>query len=421
VSTRIVTIRYATQDDEATSPGDYSPAEGTLTFGASDEAVSKTVAVAVEGDASDEPTEAFLVNLSSTEPELIADGSALGIVRDDDDPPALSVSDATATEASSGSTGADFQVSLSTPSGKPVSVNYATSDGTATAASGDYLQTSGNVYLRPGTTSKSVQVPVNSDTRGEPQETFFVSLSSPETATLARDKGEGTIVDSPPDNGAPTAGGDSYSTGQDQTLRVSVPGLLGNDDDPEGGSLTAVEATDPAHGEVFVRADGSFAYFPEAGYLGADSFTYRASDGPNSSDLATVEISVRDVTPPEVLSMTPPGSRAANVTVRFSEPMDPATLMQDASDPAGRPSISQNVILLKGGPTSATQVPARLNCAEETCRTVILDPDARLGARKTYTVRVEGTAGEASSPGVKDTGGNGLAQDYVKSFKTKRN
>ena len=45
-----------------------------------------------------------------------------------------------------------------------------------------------------------------------------------------------------------------------QALRVAAPGVLGNDTDPDSDALTAVEVTDPAHGEVFMRADGSFAY-----------------------------------------------------------------------------------------------------------------------------------------------------------------
>ncbi len=105
-----------------------------------------------------------------------------------------------------------------------MSVEYSTSDGTATVASGDYSETSGTLYFSPGTTSKSVSVPVNSDVISEPNENFFLNLSGAENATVADEKGEGTIVDSPPPaNGTPTASGDSYSTVQDKPLRVAAP------------------------------------------------------------------------------------------------------------------------------------------------------------------------------------------------------
>lgn len=105
-----------------------------------------------------------------------------------------------------------------------MSVEYSTSDGTATVASGDYSETSGTLYFSPGTTSKSVSVPVNSDVISEPNENFFLNLSGVENAPVADEKGEGTIVDSPPPaNGTPTASGDSYSTVQDKPLRVAAP------------------------------------------------------------------------------------------------------------------------------------------------------------------------------------------------------
>jgi hypothetical protein len=394
VSSRIIRANYATRNDEATAPADYASASGTLDFNSRGWALSKTVTVAIQGDSADEPTEGFFVELSGRDPEYVADGSGLGIIRDDDGPPALSIGDATATEASSGTANAVFTVSLSSPSGKAVSVDYSTSDGTATAASGDYAETSGTLYLRPGTTSKSVSVPVNSDTSSEPDETFFLNLSGPENATVADDKGEGTIVDStPPSNGAPTASSDSYSTGQDKPLRVTAPGLLLNDSDPEGATLTASGVTDPTHGEVFVRANGSFAYFPDDGYLGADSFTYKASDGSNSSETATVSITVRDVTAPTV-SATSPASGAtgvsprANVTATFSEAMKASSI------------ITNTFRLYKTGSTTAITATVTYDAAT---KRATLDPGANLRRGATYRAVV--------SAGARDLAGNTLDQN----------
>ena len=68
----------------------------------------------------------------------------------------------------------------------------------------------------------------------------------------------------------------STTLDEDTTLNVPAPGLLANDQNPQGGSLSAVLATPPAHGTLTLNADGSFSYTPDADYAGTDTFTYRA-------------------------------------------------------------------------------------------------------------------------------------------------
>jgi predicted outer membrane repeat protein len=116
------------------------------------------------------------------------------------------------------------------------------------------------------------------------------------------------------------------------------------------------------------------------------------------------------------VSVTTTKRRSGNITVQFSESMDPNTLMQN---PNAQPSTSTTILLFKGGPTSTTQVPAKVSCTDASCKTVTLDPDVRLGKRKMYTVRIEG-GGDADGLTVKDLVGNELAQDFVKSFRTGR-
>jgi hypothetical protein len=118
---------------------------------------------------------------------------------------------------------------------------------------------------------------------------------------------------------------------------------------------------------------------------------------------------------PTVSSVKLPRRRSGNIMVQFSESMDPQTLMQNSS---AQPSTSTTVLLFKGASTSTTQVPAKVSCTDSTCKTVIVNPDARLAKRKKYTVRVEG-AGDADGLAVKDLAGNELAQDYLKSFRTR--
>ena len=202
-----VTVDYATEGDTADAPGDYAETSGTLTFAPGD--TSEAVAVPVQGDTLDEFAEAFFLNLSNPVGANIADGSAAATIRDDDPTPSLSVDDVSVTEAGSGTTTAGFTVSLSAPSGKLVLADYSTADGTARAADGDYAEASGTLTFRPGVTSRTVSVPVNSDTASEQDEDFFLDLSGAQNATVADVQGEGTIKDAPPsaDTTPPTVKG----------------------------------------------------------------------------------------------------------------------------------------------------------------------------------------------------------------------
>ncbi len=94
---------------------------------------------------------------------------------------------------------------------------------------------------------------------------------------------------------APQASGDSYSTNEDQTLNVPAAGVLLNDTDPQPLPLTSVLVTGPSHGVLQLNANGSFSYSPAANYHGPDSFTYRASNGSELSNLATVTIAIQPV------------------------------------------------------------------------------------------------------------------------------
>ncbi|HHW84574.1 MAG TPA: ExeM/NucH family extracellular endonuclease, partial [Actinomycetales bacterium] len=82
-----------------------------------------------------------------------------------------------------------------------------------------------------------------------------------------------------PVNDAPVALADTYSTDQDTDLVVAAPGVLGNDTDVDEDALTAVVVDDVTSGTLDLAADGSFTYTPEAGFVGEDSFTYKAFDG----------------------------------------------------------------------------------------------------------------------------------------------
>ena len=93
-------------------------------------------------------------------------------------------------------------------------------------------------------------------------------------------------------NEAPVAQDDGYTMKQDNVLTDCV-GVLANDTDPNGDLLTAVLVGGPANGTLTLNPDGTFTYTPQAGWVGTDTFTYKANDGEADSNVATVSIEVR--------------------------------------------------------------------------------------------------------------------------------
>ncbi len=96
-------------------------------------------------------------------------------------------------EGNSGPGFATFNVSLSQASSQTVSVSYATANGTATASS-DYVPAAGTLTFLPGEVSQPLAIQTVGDTAVEPNENFFVNLSSPVNATLADSQGVGTLI-----------------------------------------------------------------------------------------------------------------------------------------------------------------------------------------------------------------------------------
>jgi hypothetical protein len=85
-------------------------------------------------------------------------------------------------------------VDLSMAQTQPVTVRYATSNGTATGGV-DYTIRSGTVTFSPGQTAQTVTVPVVGDNVDENDETLFLTLSAPTGAILADSQAVGTIID----------------------------------------------------------------------------------------------------------------------------------------------------------------------------------------------------------------------------------
>ncbi len=224
-SGRTVTVDYATANGSAISPGDYAANSGTLTFAPGE--TTKTVTVLVNGDLSHEGDETFFVNLTNAPDATLADPQGIGTIIDDDSQPTLSINDVTVTEGNSGSVNATFTVTLSPASGQTVTVDYATSDGTATAPA-DYIAANGTLVFNPSQTTRTFNVPVNGDLLDEIDENFTVTLSDPAGATIGDDLGLGTITDNDPPpalsiNDVAVTEGNSGTTPATFTVSLSGP------------------------------------------------------------------------------------------------------------------------------------------------------------------------------------------------------
>jgi autotransporter-associated beta strand protein len=193
-SDQTVTVDYATADETATSPDDYASTSGTLAFNPGE--TTKTITVQVSGETLNEFDETFIVNLRKSTNSGLVDSEGRATIMNDDAEPTISIDDASITEGNSGTLDVALPVTLSAASGKTVTVNFATADGTATEHPGnDYDGVSGVITFTPGETDDEVDVTVNGDTDVETDETFFVNLTGPTNSSVVDAQGQGTIID----------------------------------------------------------------------------------------------------------------------------------------------------------------------------------------------------------------------------------
>ena len=193
-SAKTVTVNASTSNGTATSPADYTAiASQLLTFSAGE--LTKTITVVVNADLLDELDETFSVNLSGATNATIADASGTGTITDNDPQPSLSINDIVLSEGTGGTVNATFTVSLSTVSGRSVTFNYSTANGTAMAGSDYVAAVNTPATILTGQSSVQISVSVIPDSIDEPNETFFVNLSNVSGATVTDGQGQATLND----------------------------------------------------------------------------------------------------------------------------------------------------------------------------------------------------------------------------------
>ena len=182
------TVEYSTVAGTATAGADFEPVAGTLSFTA--DRVTQAVAVPLVDDAVDEPDETLAVVLTNAENAAIGTATAIGLIEDDDPVPELEISGGSAGEGET----LGFVVTLSGSTARTVTVDYATTEGSATAGA-DYAPVSGSLTFEPGESSAAIRVEIVDDETYEPDETFFARLSSPVNAVIAIGEATGTVFD----------------------------------------------------------------------------------------------------------------------------------------------------------------------------------------------------------------------------------
>lgn len=264
-----VSVDFSTQDGTATfADADYHSQSGRIVFAPGE--TSKTITLTVVGDADDESDETFFVDLSGATGATISDGRGVVTIADDDSGatppppggavPSISIADVSVSEGDENETKTSVTVSLSAATTSYVSVDFATSDGTALFSDADYWSMSGTLVFAPGDTTETLTATIVGDTREEPNESFYIDLSAPTGATIADPRGTVTILDDDATATPPPGGGIPAVTVSDASVQEGDSGTT--------SATVTVSLSEASDGYVTVAiatADGT-ATFDEGDY-----------------------------------------------------------------------------------------------------------------------------------------------------------
>jgi hypothetical protein len=180
---------------------------------------------------------------------------------------------------------------------------------------------------------------------GDTEFTYMLQIDGGTECAGPEDSGANVIVHVSPVNDPPSARADTFQALAGRTFNVVAPGVLANDADVEGDALQAIKVNDPTHGVVSLAADGGFSYTPDDGFSGADGFSYRASDGTDTSPVRFVTITVTTIptaaptAPPTPTPAPTPTAEPTPTVAPSPSPSPEASASPDASAPAS-PGLS---------------------------------------------------------------------------------
>jgi chitinase len=191
-----VYVRYQTLDGTAVAGVDYNTNYGLFTIPAGTVSRQLPLISAIRGNTLVQSNRFFYLNLFSATNATLSRTQVVATIVDDDFL-TITATNIALFEGNSGITNAVFNITLTPPSTSPVTVDYQTLDGTASAGS-DYGARAGTLRFDPGITNIALSVPVYGDTLPEMDEAFFLLLSQPSGAVLGLNQVRATILNDDP-------------------------------------------------------------------------------------------------------------------------------------------------------------------------------------------------------------------------------
>ena len=198
----------------------------------------------------------------------------------------------------------------------------------------------------------------------------------------------------------PTATNDNGTTLEDTALSVSAPGVLANDNEPNGFAISVVAYTQPAHGSVTVNADGSYAYVPTTNYNGADSFTYTLTNGNARASSATVSLTLTAVNDAPTLNPT------SNLTTNEDGGLQTVSLTGISVGPTNEVGQTLTVTATSSNPALIPH-PTVNYTSPNTNGTLTFTPTANSNGVATITVIISDNGGTANG------GGNAVTNTFT--------
>lgn len=274
----------------------------------------------------------FFVELLNPDNAVLINPLGQAVILDTDTPPQISINNITILEPGSGEQTGTFSVSLTEPWDEPVSVDWATANGSATAGI-DYIADSGVLTIPAGAQSGQIQVTVLANSLNQNDREFFVDLANPVNGTLLRDRGQALIV----------SASQTLSYVETQQDGVSVSGMS----DP---ASVAVASPDGGHVYVASRTSDELLVFERDAGSGGLTPRQLIQTAPM---LASAGRQIGGINGFAALAISPDGasvyavSQADNAVVAFSRNDDP-----DDTDSYGRLSLIEAIFQGDESPTN---------------------------------------------------------------------
>ena len=231
VSSKPVEFTWSAGAGSATADEDFQAAGSTSAVAPGER--THTFTVFVLDDATDEFDETIEITLSDVQDATPAEASHSVTIADDDPAPAVSLATTSVAEGTEGTFVRPVGVQLSAASAKPIEVDYATANGTATAP-GDFTATSGGLAFAPGQTAQAFNLTTVGDYTDEnPDESLTVGFSNPvnvstpgstQSLTITDDDPACVSADSPPGVNLGSIAGDSGTPSIEEVDQISPCG-----------------------------------------------------------------------------------------------------------------------------------------------------------------------------------------------------